>query len=200
MKKQRNVTEISLAFATAIVFVCFFALTVYSKSTVASIAEKTMRVQVIAESNSKYDQQMKLVVKNAVSGELEKLCKDCNNKDEYMAVVLQNKAEIKSAAQRACDYCGYNKEINVSVGRLFFPEKENGEYMFPAGKYDALRVEIGRAQGHNWWNLLYPPQYDGNDAVTCEDVLDKSEYSIVKKDGGVKIRFALVQWIEEKTK
>ena len=50
---------------------------------------------------------------------------------------------------------GYDDPVNAAVTTTYFGKKYQ-EMAFPAGNYEALRVEIGSAKGHNWWGMLYP--------------------------------------------
>ena len=75
-----------------------------------------------------------------------------------------------------------------SVVNCYFPDKTYGDVTFPRGYYDALRIEIGKAEGENWWCVLYPNLcfLDSVHAVVPEEgkdklknVLDEEEYEMV---------------------
>lgn len=57
---------------------------------------------------------------------------------------------------RRCAQEASTDDITVTYGKASFEEKETGNYILPAGTYDALQINIGRAKGHNWWCMLYP--------------------------------------------
>lgn len=207
MKKNRQKRYIIYSLITGVfitlVFTCVSATGAYSNAVVDSISQKTMRMQVIADSDSEYDQAMKMLVKKAVTDKVEEICKNCTDKSQCMKAVYDRQSEIEKAAKTACDKNNYNKDIKVTVGKMYFTKKENKEYVFPAGNYDALRVEIGKAGGHNWWNLLYPPEFDNSkEKYTCKNILNSDEYNLVTcekcKTSRVKIKFALVDWWQEK--
>lgn len=200
--KKRMIYSLVTGVFITLAFICVSAVGAYSNEVVKSISQKTMRIQVIADSDSEYDQAMKMLVKRAVTDKVKKICKSCTDKNQYFKAVSENSEEIEKTAKAACDNVNYNKDIKVTVGTMYFPKKANEKYVFPAGNYDALRVEIGKAKGHNWWNLLYPPEFDNNEKCSCKDILDNSEYSLVTcekyKTSKVKIRFAIVDWWQEK--
>lgn len=207
MKKIRQKRYMVYSLVTGVfitlVFVCVSAVGAYSDNVVDSISQKTMRMQIVADSDSEYDQAMKMLVKKAVKDKVEKICKDCTDKSQCMKAVYDNQSEIEKAAKSACYKNNYNKDIKVTVGKMYFTKKENKEYVFPAGEYDALRVEIGDAKGHNWWNLLYPPEFDERaDKYSCRNILDENEYKLVTcekcKKSNVKIKFAVIDWWQEK--
>ena len=64
--------------------------------------------------------------------------------------------EIKETAEKVIREEGYTYEAKVELTESYFPIKTYGEAVFPAGVYDALKIQIGKAQGKNWWCVLYP--------------------------------------------
>ena len=94
---------------------------------------------------------------------------------------------------------GYDYDVRLSIGEYDFPTKVYGDIALPAGMYDALKIEIGEALGHNWWCVLYPKLCfsDSVHAVVEEDqkkeleeVLTVEEYEeLLKKPSGWKISF-----------
>ena len=68
-----------------------------------------------------------------------------------------NMEKIKKSAEDEIQKNGYDYPVKVSLGVSDFPTKEYGELVLPKGKYEALRVEIGNAEGKNWWCVLFPP-------------------------------------------
>ena len=104
----------------------------------------------------------------------------------------------------------YEYDIKVSLEKTIFPLKTYGEFSFPAGMYDALRVEIGTGKGQNWWCVMYPPMCYVDAAwseVTLESkvrlkgALTEEEFSIVNANQeGLqpKVRFKIVEWWQER--
>ena len=45
---------------------------------------------------------------------------------------------------------------SVYLTREAFPLKIYGSRIMPPGTYDALRIDLGKAEGKNWWCMLYP--------------------------------------------
>ena len=75
--------------------------------------------------------------------------------------------------------------------------KTYGDMTFPPGEYEAFRVDIGEAQGKNWWCVLYPPlcfvdavygEVPEESKEELKGVLTEEEYSMVS-GGNVKFRF-----------
>ena len=64
--------------------------------------------------------------------------------------------EIEEAAGRYIRDMGYDYPVTAELGTCYFPVKEYGDLTFPAGEYKALKVNIGRSEGKNWWCVMYP--------------------------------------------
>lgn len=73
-----------------------------------------------------------------------------------------------------------------------FPVKTYGDYTFPAGKYRALQITLGKGEGHNWWCVLYPNMcfqgsvyevMDESSGEELREVLTQEEYADVFDSG-----------------
>ena len=80
-----------------------------------------------------------------------------SSKKEVLCFIQENIEEIKSIAENTIIENGYNYTVKVSIGNFAFPTKSYGDITFPAGFYDALKIEIGKAEGQNWWCVMFPP-------------------------------------------
>ena len=65
--------------------------------------------------------------------------------------------KIKEIAKSEIASNGYNYDVKVSLGKDNFPTKDYGDIVLHAGEYEALKIEIGKADGQNWWCVLFPP-------------------------------------------
>ena len=70
--------------------------------------------------------------------------------------VLENLSDIENAAAETIKSQGETYPVAASVETAYFPDKTYGDYTFPAGEYEALNIRIGKAEGKNWWCVLYP--------------------------------------------
>ncbi|MBQ1821146.1 MAG: stage II sporulation protein R, partial [Clostridia bacterium] len=77
--------------------------------------------------------------------------------EDARAFLLSHGSEIQSAAEAVLKGRGLDYGVQLSLGTETFPDRVYGETLFPAGEYDALCVRLGRAEGHNWWCVLFPP-------------------------------------------
>ena len=170
------------------------------------IAEKVVRFHVIANSDTKEDQALKLKVRDAVGGYMsEKLC-GVTSKKECLAVISENEAKIRKTAEQVVAQEGYDYPVETFIKEVKFPVKSYGEYTFPAGNYEALEVVIGAGCGHNWWCVMYPNMcFSGSvyevveeDAKeSLEEVLSPEEYKEVLSSGNYKVQFKYLSFLND---
>lgn len=120
------------------------------------IAGEIFRLHVVANSDSKEDQELKMEVKKTVVDCLEENLGEEADLEETRRWVLENLPRIQAAAARTVEDQGADYPVSTSVENTYFPDKTYGDCTFPAGEYEALNVRIGRAEGKNWWCVLYP--------------------------------------------
>lgn len=144
----------------AVLCVVFFSATMlnsYFNKTQTALANGVIRFHVIANSDTLQDQELKLKVRDKVIAEMEPFFD--KNSDIAMAreVIINNIEKIKEIAKSEIASNGYNYDVKVSLGKDNFPTKDYGDIVLPAGEYEALKIEIGKADGQNWWCVFFPP-------------------------------------------
>lgn len=171
------------------------------------IAKEIIRFHVIANSDSKEDQALKLLVKNALVQDLSPLLNATNTIDEARAVLIRNIDNIQTIAEKIIDKEGYQYSVTVSLENTYFPLKIYGEYNFPPGYYEALRVQIGSAEGQNWWCVMFPPLCFVDETYSIVDetsgdklkhLLTEEEYnSLLNSNTPIKVKFKLWESIKK---
>lgn len=111
------------------------------------VGGKVVRFHVLANSDSEADQTLKLAVRDRVLQEYGDLLETCTSKEETLAALKNAQQEISETAEAEVLAQGYTYPVRVSLVREEFPFKKYGDLIFPAGVYDALRIEIGEAKG-----------------------------------------------------
>ncbi len=170
-----------------------------------SIADKVLRFHVLANSDSKADQAVKLQVRDAIGAYLQPLLKESQTLASSESIVADNLDQIVTIANDTLRENGYYYGAAARICTTGFPEKTYGAYTFPAGTYDALEVTLGEGDGHNWWCVLYPNMcfrgsvyevIDADSSEALKEVLSADEYEAVLKSGNYKIRFKLLEYLE----
>ena len=160
------------------------------------LAQQVVRFHVLANSDSDDDQQLKLQVRDAVLDYMKEKMPESASAEETENWLRRHIDGIEEVSRRIVSEAGADYPVNAAVTTCWFPEKTYGDVTFPAGNYEALRVEIGAAKGHNWWCVLYPALcfMDTTNAVVPDEgkqklknVLTEEEYSRITADSDFKI-------------
>ena len=164
----------------------------------ALIAPEILRFHVLANSDSDEDQQLKLRVRTLLLDSIYEKLGENASLDDTKEYVLANKDSLEQEAEDYMKAEGYDYPAHMEVTECYFPSKTYGDMVFPCGTYDAVRVEIGKGKGHNWWCVLYPPLcfVDSTYAVVPDssreilrESLDAADYqALLKKQPEVHIR------------
>lgn len=116
-----------------------------------------IRFHVLANSDSEADQQVKLKVRDAVIAYLSPYLSTVTDIGEARSVVEEQRGKIQEIAETVIAENGFCYPVTVQTGVFAFPVKVYGDFALPAGKYEAVRILIGNAEGKNWWCIVFPP-------------------------------------------
>lgn len=134
----------------SVVVLCMLSLIsyalVYAEGTVGELSDNMVRFHIIANSDSEYDQAVKLDVRDYV----------CANIGDYSGAERYAGEIMRLANERLAQLdVGYRAQARVE--KVFIPRKSYKNITLPAGRYRAVRLILGRGEGENWWCVAYPP-------------------------------------------
>ncbi len=163
-----------------------------------SLANEVLRFHVLANSDSEEDQELKLMVKDAVVAYMQlHLAEEIDVL--YTKMWVENHLlEIEAISRNVIKSQGYDYAVEAQLLEVEFPRKVYGDVTFPAGVYEALRINIGEADGENWWCCLYPQLcfIDATCAVVSEEgkeeletVLTDEEYEMITTKSEFKFKW-----------
>ena len=121
------------------------------------VKDLLIRFHVLANSDSKEDQDLKIKVKNAIINSLYSDLSKSKSIDETRNILISKEAEIKELSEKIIKDEGYNYSVKIELKRENFPEKQYGSIILTQGNYEGFRVIIGNGNGHNWWCVMFPP-------------------------------------------
>lgn len=149
-----------------------------------SIASKIMRFHVLANSDSKEDQKLKLQVRDAIGELMEPRLADVKDMDETRRIITDSIPDIVAKAEQTLKEQGCGDSVSAKVTHTDFPVKTYGSYTFPAGNYEALQVVIGEGKGHNWWCVLYPSLCFINDSygVVADEKIEELKKVLTEEE------------------
>ena len=206
MKKFLKITILLIILFTIYIYICAYS---YVNAISNNISDSIFRLHVIANSDSIKDQELKYLVRGNLIEYMNSLCTNCSSKEEVIMVANNHLENFKKIAKKTIKDQGYNYDVQVEIGNFEFPTKTYGDISFPAGYYDALKVKIGKAQGKNWWCVMFPPLcfVDSNTGIVSDeskknlyDNLSKEEYKIISgsESPDIAIKFKVVEFFENK--
>ena len=155
-KKFKN-TKLCITLILLLFFYIFISAYSYSKSVSYDLCDSIFRLHVLANSNSKEDQDLKYLVRDNLIKYMNTICANTKNKDEAISIANSHLSDFQQIAIDTIRKEGCNYDVLVEIGNFNFPTKTYGDISFPSGYYDALRVKIGKAEGQNWWCVMFPP-------------------------------------------
>lgn len=195
-KKRQRLRRWELALMLGIAFAALIGPWLGAQR--AELAQKVVRLHVVANSDREEDQALKLQVRDAVLRQVEPLLRD-KDRAESLAILRDTLPELGQAAADAVAQAGYRYPVRLSVEEAWFPTKEYQDFALPAGTYTALRVELGEARGKNWWCVVFPPLCLGSVTQQAAQAgFTQDELGLITgEDEGYMIRFKLMEWWEE---
>ena len=120
------------------------------------LAEEVLRFHILANSDSEEDQTLKLTVRDGILDFLEGEMPETLDVRETVRWIRRHADELEDVGREIVSKEGYDYPVHAAVTTCWFPDRIYGDMTFPAGNYEALRIELGDAKGHNWWCVLYP--------------------------------------------
>jgi len=154
-----NYTKFKRFFILLILFGIYIFISAYSYVNAVSkdLEDNLFRLHVIANSDSKEDQDLKYLVRDNLISYMNSISVNCTTKEEVLNIANNHKEDFYKIAKETIKNNGYNYDVEIEIGNFEFPTKNYGDISLPAGNYDALRVKIGKAKGQNWWCVMFPP-------------------------------------------
>ena len=120
------------------------------------LRDNAFRLHILANSDSAADQALKYDVRDYIIEELGFIFKSCDTKDETARLAKRNLPLISDRVNEYLLTVGSPYRAVCSVEKCRFNTRKYGDYVLPAGEYDALRIVLGKGEGHNWWCVLFP--------------------------------------------
>ena len=171
--------------------VCVTLLTgVWAQGRQSALADKVVRLHVIAASDSAEDQRVKLEVRDALLAYLTPRLEAASGARDAAAVIAASAPELKKIAETVS-----GGSARVELGRETYPTREYETFSLPAGEYTSLRVTLGAGGGRNWWCVVYPPLCTAGVETAQEALLSEDDIKLITEDGGgYVLRFRLLEW------
>lgn len=160
---------------------------IYSCGIQEQLSDNLLRMHIIANSNSEFDQDIKFQVRDRILSEI----------DESSTL-----ASVKESAEKVLESRGIGYKAAVMTENCVVPKKEYKDICLPEGNYNCLKVILGSGDGENWWCVAYPPlcftedmfgELSADGKSSLETVLDSEALKTIISNGDINIRFKIVE-------
>ena len=196
-------------FIILILCLILFSAQSYAKTISSDLSNNFFRLHILANSDSVEDQELKLKVRDKIIEYMNN--HNFTSKEDAIYYVENNLSELYKIAQNTINDNGYNYSINIEVGNFYFPTKTYGNLSLPAGFYDGIKIEIGNAEGQNWWCSLFPPLcfvdissgiIEETDLNVLEKELSNEEFNLITEQNtsntDIKFKFKIIELLNKK--
>ena len=191
--------ELALLVGLAILFAFCTALERQQQS----ISDTLIRLHVVANSDQKSDQAMKLLVRDAVLEQAQIVLEQADSKEDAKFLLSQNLNFLEQTANEVLRENGSTQRAAVTLQRELFGTRDYESFSLPGGYYDALRVSIGSGGGHNWWCVVYPQictaaTSEERDAVAVMGGMDQEDLAILEGETPeYQLKFRMIELLED---
>lgn len=189
-------------FLIFVIFVNFLNINWTTQQNIQTeLSEKLLRLHVIASSDSKEDQTLKLFMKDKAIEVLKTILSDCDDKKEAISIIQNSIPHLTKMLQNFT-----TQTVTISLEHTYFPVKCYGDLIFPAGFYDALRIVLDKGEGQNWWCVLYPPlcftdlctmSVPEDSKTQLQETISDNAWDKIQMKSKPKIRFWIVDFIKD---
>ncbi len=166
------------------------------------VYDSTIRLHVLANSDSAEDQALKLKVRDEIVKATSELSKDCSTFDEAKKIYGDNLDALKNVAEEVIRKEGYDYGVYVTLGEEYYPEREYESVRLPSGRYTSLKINIGESEGKNWWCVLFPPlcvEASRAEEEFIQTGFTPNQIKVLTDSESPRyvVRFRLLEWMQE---
>ena len=141
-----------------LIFISVFYLTSgFMTEKMVEIPDDALRIRIIPNSNSEFDQNVKKKVKDKLEVTMYDLLKDASSTEEAREIIEDNLVLVNKDVEKVLNEENFDLGYEVNYGYNYFPEKEYKGVKYAEGYYESLLVTLGKGEGDNWWCVLFPP-------------------------------------------
>ncbi|WP_243387242.1 stage II sporulation protein R [Bacillus kexueae] len=195
-------------------------LSAYQTPTVAAngtvvIPDEAIRLRILANSDQEKDQKVKQLIRDEINKEVNEWVASLTSVEEARSLIKKRLPDIEAIVERVLLEQNQEQPFTVEFNQVEFPTKLYGQYLYPAGNYEAILVTLGEGNGANWWCVLFPPlcflDFSNSEAVdvselqegvTADEQNNEEEEKVLTElvsneedeKEEVEVKFFLVEW------
>ena len=123
----------------------------------AAIYEDTIRLHILAASDSEEDQRLKLEIRDELLKKYGEELKYSGNIDEAKESIQKLLPEIEAFLKEEIEKRGYGYSVFATIDEEWYDTREYEGFTLPKGNYTSLKIVIAEGEGKNWWCVMFPP-------------------------------------------
>ena len=150
-----NINRLGISVLIALI-ICVSTSIVGFEAKCDDLRNNVLRLHILANSDSEQDQNLKLLVRDAILHSDTVNFETCTNLEQAKSQAKKSITKIRDIAEDTINLNGYDYDVTVSIDESYFDTRVYDDFTMPAGVYDAVIVKIGRAEGKNWWCVMFP--------------------------------------------
>ncbi len=164
----------------------------------SDIREEIVRIHILANSNTHQDQELKLKIRDRILQECSDIFVTGGTKQDALDTLSLHLPQLKLAAEQELERLGFAYPIHVRLEQAYFTTRVYDNLTLPAGTYDALRIEIGQAAGHNWWCIAFPQMClpAAEQKTPSDQIFSERQEDIMENSRKYEVKFAIVEFFE----
>lgn len=190
--------KLETAMALALIASIFIGNFVHFSEKLKNLQQDVLRLHILANSDSEQDQNLKLQVRDALLEQSELLFAGCESLEDMETRAVEQQETIQKIAKETLEQQGCYDDVQVQLVSMEFDTREYENFTMPAGDYDAVRILIGNAEGHNWWCVMYPPLC--LPVAEPENYFDDETVELLEYPQQYEVKFKCVELWEKITK
>lgn len=191
-KMQRN---IELGVLIGLICAIFLSFSGFD-SACNNIRQNILRLHILANSDSDADQEIKLKIRDEILKTTD-IFEECTDLDSAVLTAEKEKKLIKETAQKVLSKNGFDYDVSVEIGDSYFGTREYDDFTLPAGTYKSVIIRLGKAEGKNFWCVLFPAVcVPSATKHTLDESVSKNAAEIAENPKSYVMRFKAVEWYE----
>ncbi len=195
-KKKEIKVKNTVSFSIILLIAALLAAAVPTDAE-AMIYEDTVRLHILANSDSESDQQLKLSVRDAILKKYSDVLLAATSVSDAERIIKASAQDIKADAEAVISEAGYDYSVEVRLSEEWYDTRVYEDFTMPSGAYSSLQIIIGEGSGKNWWCVMYPPlctELASERAPADDAIADYSKAEITLIQGGkYNVKFKLLE-------
>lgn len=157
-----------------------------------------LRLHIIANSDSQADQELKLKIRDGILARSEEIFTESHNIDEAVDAAEKSLSFIEDVANEVISQNGFGYTAEAAVKDSYFETREYDDFTLPAGTYKSLVINVGKAQGKNWWCVIFPEIcLPAAGDASLSDTVSESSAQIAENKPKYEMRFKIIEVYED---